>query len=173
MSNCANDSSDSKNSEDYRQLKKYIIGNDSDELSGKRKIDGSNNVIPLKKYNRLIKLCEEMQINVKISQKKKTLQQFLTLCHKKRRTIIKNHIVDLAKFCTSQGYEQLAGTYIIESKNDKMIKQLRCVDKIIEYIMKECQQDKSNNIISLLNIKQNTDKKKPSKIILEEYSDNA
>jgi hypothetical protein len=72
--------------------------------------------------------------------------------------------------------EQLAGTYVIESKNDHMVAQLRSVDKIIAYITQQCQPD-DNNIISLLNLKPNdsppTDKKKKrpkSKMILEEYS---
>ena len=176
MSDNSNSNSDSKDSEDYKQLRKYIIGADSDELSNKKvtKSSGVNNVVSLKKYNKIVTLCEQIQICVKNSQKKKTLQQFLDLCHKRKRSIIKKHIVDIAKYCTAQGYEQLAGTYIIESKNDKMIEQLRCVDKIIEYISVECHVDKNNNIISLLGVKQVTGKKKKtSKIILEEFSDNA
>jgi hypothetical protein len=171
--NLVDNSSDSKNSEDYKKLKKYIMGIDSDESKkGNKSSEINNSVIPLKKYNKIINLCKEIEICIKNPQKKKTMQQLIDLCHKKKRIIIKNNIVDLAKYCTTQGYEQLAGTYIIESKNDKMVQQLRCVDKIIEYILQECQVDKNNNIISQLNLKQVLEKKKTSKIILEEYSDN-
>lgn len=171
------DSSDNKNSEDLKKLRKYILGADSDETSNKKPnkpITNYNGALSLKKYNKIVDLCKDIEISVNNKHKKKTLQQFLDLCHKKRKSIIKNHIMEMAKFCTASGYEQLAGTYIIESKNDTMVSQLRCVDKIIDYIMKECQTD-NNNIISLLNLKQEAVKKKKttSKLILEEYSDNA
>jgi hypothetical protein len=170
-------SSDSKDSEDYRKLKKYI-GIDSDEnknIKSKDKDKEVCTIITLKKYNKIIKLFQDNGIEIKKSNKKKTLLQFLELCHKQKKTIIKNHVIDIAKYATLVGYKQLAGTYIIESKNDQMIHKMRAIDKIIEYINKENYVDQNNNIISLLNIKQPSDKKKKSKlsadIVLEEFSD--
>jgi len=172
------DSTDSNDSEDYRKLKKYI-GIDSDDKKSSTSNENKDlnlPVITLKKYKKIINMFENVGIVVKKSKKKKTLSQFLELCHKQKKLIIKNHIIDMAKYTTVNGYKQLAGTYIIESKNDKMVQKMRMVDKIMEYLNNENYVDHNNNIMSLLNIKQPLSKNnQPNELyknmILEEFSE--
>jgi len=120
-------------------------------------------------YDKLLNLCRKAHIDIYEgpSKKTKTYEQLLKACNTKKRNILKEYIVEIAPYGTKKGYENLAGTYIIESMADNMISKLHLIDTIIK-MLEKVMNPKKMNILTLLNIK-NTGKKKKHKVILEEY----
>jgi hypothetical protein len=161
------------NDEDYKKLKKYIgIDSDDDTDSTQYSNENKNKKNHMTNYEKILHLCSKANINIYVTQihkKTKSYEQLLVSCNKKKRDIIKKNVIQLAQYSTKKGYDQLAGTYVIESLTDSMISKLRIIDKLVEMINRE-QNPKNKNILSLLNIKPKKSIKLDNGIILEEYS---